>query len=63
MRVLIAEDQVLLREGLSRLFTDGGHQVTGSQGDARGLVDAVGAKEVTINPSAAGPSCARSFGL
>ncbi len=41
MRVLIAEDQVLLREGLGRLFEDGGHQITASQGDADGLVDAV----------------------
>jgi DNA-binding NarL/FixJ family response regulator len=41
MRVLIAEDQVLLREGLSRLFEDGGHHVVASQGDADGLVDAV----------------------
>ena len=27
MRVIIAEDQVLLREGLARLFEDGGHEV------------------------------------
>jgi len=27
MRVVIAEDQVLLREGLARLFVDGGHEV------------------------------------
>ena len=27
MRVVIAEDQVLLREGLARLFADGGHEV------------------------------------
>jgi DNA-binding NarL/FixJ family response regulator len=41
MRVLIAEDQVLLREGLGRLFEDGGHQVLASQGDAAGLLAAV----------------------
>jgi DNA-binding NarL/FixJ family response regulator len=41
MRVLIAEDQVLLREGLSRLFEDGGHHVAASQGNANGLVEAV----------------------
>ena len=36
MRVVIAEDQVLLREGLARLFADGGHQVVvDSSGDAR----------------------------
>ena len=37
MRVVIAEDQVLLREGLGRLFEDGGHQVVASLGDANGL--------------------------
>jgi len=37
VRVLIAEDQVLLREGLARLFVDGGHQVVASSGDARNL--------------------------
>jgi DNA-binding NarL/FixJ family response regulator len=37
MRVVIAEDQVLLREGLGRLFEDGGHQVVAARGDARGL--------------------------
>src|ERR1700751_5113436 len=37
MRVVIAEDQVLLREGLGRLFSDGGHEVAASRGDARDL--------------------------
>lgn len=41
MRVVIAEDQVLLREGLARLFADRGHEVTASRGDARGLVATV----------------------
>ncbi|GAB3866528.1 response regulator transcription factor [Nocardioides maradonensis] len=41
MRVVIAEDQVLLRAGLARLFQDGGHEVVGTQGDADGLVDLV----------------------
>ncbi len=41
MRVVIAEDQVLLREGLGRLFEDGGHQVVASLGDARGLLPAI----------------------
>jgi DNA-binding NarL/FixJ family response regulator len=41
MRVVIAEDQVLLREGLARLFSDGGHQVVAAVGDADGLLDAV----------------------
>ena len=40
MRVVIAEDQTLLREGLGRLFVDAGHQVVASLGDADGLLDA-----------------------
>ena len=42
MRVVIAEDQVLLREGLARFFADGGHEVVASLGDADRLLDAVG---------------------
>lgn len=34
MRVVIAEDQVLLREGLVRLFEDARHEVVASLGDA-----------------------------
>ena len=41
MRVIIAEDQVLLREGLARLFQDGGHEVVASFGDAERLLPAV----------------------
>jgi len=41
---VIAEDQVLLREGLARLFADGGHEVVSSLGDAATLADVV-AKE------------------
>lgn len=37
MRVVIAEDQVLLREGLGRLFEDAGHEVAASLGDADAL--------------------------
>ena len=37
MRIVIVEDQVLLREGLGRLFEDGGHEVVASVGDAKGL--------------------------
>jgi DNA-binding NarL/FixJ family response regulator len=40
VRVVIAEDQTLLREGLGRLFVDAGHQVVASLGDADGLLDA-----------------------
>jgi DNA-binding NarL/FixJ family response regulator len=37
VRVLIAEDQVLLREGLVRLFEDGGHEVAVALGSTDGL--------------------------
>jgi len=37
VRVVIAEDQVLLREGLGRLFEDAGHEVAASLGDAEAL--------------------------
>jgi DNA-binding NarL/FixJ family response regulator len=45
MRVVIAEDQVLLRAGLERLFTDGGHRVVASLGDADALPTAVSSGE------------------
>lgn len=38
MRVVIVEDQVLLREGLARLFRDGGHEVAATRGDAEELL-------------------------
>lgn len=41
MRVVIAEDQVLLRDGLARLLTDAGHAVVAQVGDAHTLVDEV----------------------
>ena len=41
MRVVIAEDQVLLREGLARLFEDAGHQVVALVGDGPAAVAAV----------------------
>jgi DNA-binding NarL/FixJ family response regulator len=41
MRVVIAEDQVLLRAGLGRLFADGGHDIVASLGDAAALPAAV----------------------
>ena len=37
MRVIVVEDQALLRDGLTRLFTDKGHEVVGSAGTADGL--------------------------
>ena len=41
MRVLIAEDQALLREGLARFFRDAGHEVVATLPDAQGLLVAV----------------------
>ncbi len=41
MRVVIADDSALLREGLSRLLHESGVDVCGTAGDAAGLVDAV----------------------
>jgi DNA-binding NarL/FixJ family response regulator len=41
MRILIAEDSVLFREGLARLLSDAGHEVVGSVGDAEALTEAV----------------------
>ncbi|MFB7517788.1 LuxR C-terminal-related transcriptional regulator [Streptomyces sp. NPDC056144] len=42
MRVVIAEDSVLLREGLTRLLTDRGHEVVAGVGDGDALVKLVG---------------------
>jgi hypothetical protein len=36
MRVAIAEDSVLLREGLTRLLTEAGHEVAAVAGEAEG---------------------------
>src|SRR4051812_2193010 len=41
MRVVIAEDSVLLREGLTRLLTEAGLDVVGAAGDAEQLLRAV----------------------
>ena len=43
MRVVIAEDSVLLREGLARLLADGAVEVVAQVGDGPGLVAAVDA--------------------
>jgi DNA-binding NarL/FixJ family response regulator len=37
VRVILAEDQVLLREGLARLFVDHGHDITSTLGALGGL--------------------------
>jgi DNA-binding NarL/FixJ family response regulator len=41
MRIVIAEDSVLLREGLAGLFEDAGHDVVARVGDAESLVAVV----------------------
>lgn len=41
MRVVIAEDQTLLREGLARLFRDGGHHVAATLRDADDLLTTI----------------------
>jgi DNA-binding NarL/FixJ family response regulator len=41
MRVVIAEDLVLLREGIASLLSDAGHEVVASVGDGDALVSAV----------------------
>lgn len=41
MRVTIAEDSALLREGLAHLLLDEGHEVLAAVGDARALLGAV----------------------
>ena len=41
LRVVIADDAVLLREGLVRLLAENGHDVVASVGDGPSLVDAV----------------------
>ena len=38
MRVVVAEDSVLLREGVSRLLQEAGHEVVGQAGDADDLM-------------------------
>ena len=40
-RVVIADDDVLLREGLASLLREGGYDVVGQAGDAAGLVELV----------------------
>ena len=42
LRVVVADDSVLLREGLVRVLEEAGHEVVGSYGDADGLLAEVG---------------------
>ncbi|MFF5212149.1 response regulator [Streptosporangium sp. NPDC000396] len=41
MRVTLADDSVLLREGLTRLLADAGHEIVAAVGDAQALLDAI----------------------
>ena len=41
MRIAIAEDSVLLREGLTRLLVDEGNEIVAAGGDAEGFLRAV----------------------
>lgn len=41
VRVVIAEDSVLLREGLTRLLTDRGHEVVAGVGDGEALIKTI----------------------
>ena len=45
MRVVIAEDSVLLREGLTRLLSEASHEVVAAAGDAEGFLRAVAAHQ------------------
>jgi DNA-binding NarL/FixJ family response regulator len=45
MRVVIAEDAALFREGLARLIADRGHEVVAAVGDADALLEAVAAHD------------------
>ena len=44
MRIVLAEDEVLLREGLARLLIDAGFEVVGKAGDAAALLRLVDAR-------------------
>ncbi len=41
MRIVIAEDLVLLREGIASLLTDSGHEVVAGVGDGEALLEAL----------------------
>ncbi len=45
MRVVIAEDSVLLREGLARLLAEAGHEVVAAVGEAEEFLRAVAAQQ------------------
>jgi DNA-binding NarL/FixJ family response regulator len=49
MRVAVADDAVLLREGLIRLLSENGHEVVAAVGDGPSLVDAVVAERPDVS--------------
>ncbi len=49
LRVVIADDAVLLREGLVRLLAENGHEVVAAVGDGPGLVAAVTAHRPDVS--------------
>src|SRR5262249_38907561 len=48
VRVVLAEDEGLLREGLARLLAEAGFEVTGKAGDAAGLMRLVDARRPDV---------------
>ena len=48
MRIVIAEDSALLRDGLTRMLTDHGHEVVGAIDDAVGLAQLVERKDAEL---------------
>jgi DNA-binding NarL/FixJ family response regulator len=48
VRVVVAEDSVLLREGIARLLSENGFEVVGQAGDADDLVRKVGAHKPDV---------------
>ncbi|MEV4180591.1 response regulator transcription factor [Streptosporangium canum] len=48
MRVILAEDSTLLREGLVRLLAEEGHEVLAAVGDGEALIEAVAAQEPDV---------------
>jgi DNA-binding NarL/FixJ family response regulator len=56
VRIVIAEDSVLLRDGLARLLTDKGHEVVAAVGDADALLAAAGGCDLVITDIRMPPS-------
>jgi DNA-binding NarL/FixJ family response regulator len=56
VRIVIAEDSVLLRDGLARLLTDKGHEVVAAVGDAAALMAVAGGCDLVITDIRMPPS-------